>query len=440
MTKTGTMPRIIYLIALENILDNAIFENQVKKLLLRIQGSKSRRVELTIVCFFPWFELTRRGVYSNFRKYRDSIDRLRNELAGKGVGLELVPTPIPSAFFNMGPILLAFLALWAVPALWYKMFRLRAQVVHCRYYYAAFLALLTRRLTRGLFKVIFDVRSLLPEQGVVNRNWSVGSIDFRSWKAIERWMFKYADLSVAVSPVMASRIKEENQGVTVEAIPNFVDLDTFKPDPVKRDKTRKELGIENRKVIVFSGTIGGRYPAGRIAEALQIFFKLFGSASFFLMLSPSDEKRLAPLASALASIGLKRDEDWICLKVRAVEVPIYLNAADWSLLVLADFLSGENAPPRDDYVFPIKFAEYLALGLPILTHPSNRGIIGMLKKYGVGSELDFSSTPEKLRARLEENEDQMRKRCLKAARNDFSLSRFARRYASLYRELAAART
>jgi len=112
-----------------------------------------------------------------------------------------------------------------------------------------------------------------------------------------------------------------------------------------------------------------------------------------------------------------------------------LNAADWSLLVLADFLSGKNAPPRDDYVFPIKFAEYLALGLPILTHPSNRTIIGMIKKYGIGSELDFSAAPEKLRARLEENEDQMRKSCLEAARNDFSLSIFAPRYSEIYREL-----
>jgi len=217
MAKTGKMPRIIYLIALENILDNAIFENQVKKLLLRIQGSKDRRVELTIVCLLPWFELTRRGIYSNFRKYRDSIDRLRNELAGKGVGLEFVPTPIPSAFFNMGPILLAFLSLWAVPALWYKMFRLRAQVVHCRYYYAAFLALVARRLIPWPVKVIFDVRTLLPEQGLVNRKWRSGGPVFRFWKTLEHWMLNSADLVVSVSPAMTVHLKKENPKAAVAA-------------------------------------------------------------------------------------------------------------------------------------------------------------------------------------------------------------------------------
>ena len=250
-------------------------------------------------------------------------------------------------------------------------------------------------------------------------------------------MFKSADLSVAVSPAMTSRIKEENPQALVETIPNFADLDTFKPDPVKRNQSRRELDIEKRRVLVFSGTVGKRYPAGRIAEAVQIFFRIFGQESFFLLLSPSDEKRLAPLADALASRGLKRGESWVCLKAPPEEVPFYLNAADWALLVLADYLSGETATPRDDYVFPIKFAEYLALGLPIFTHPSNRGMREIIQSYGVGTVLDNSLPPEKLRVALEQNEAQMREHCLETARNDFPESRSVIRYSEHYIELAA---
>ena len=430
------MPRVIYLIALERVFNNAIFENQVRKLLVKIKREHGEGMELTLVVLLPWIELTRHGVYSNFRRYKNELETLRQQLARQGIRLITVRTLFPSAFFNMKAPGLAWFSLISLPVVWYLIRSARAQVVHCRYYYAAFVALLTRRLTGGRFKVIFDVRSLLPEQGVVNGNWSAGSFTFRFWKAVERWMFKSADLSVAVSPAMASRIKEENSQALVETIPNFADLDTFKPDPVKRNQSRRELCIKKRRVLVFSGTVGRRHPADRIAEAVQIFFRLFGMESFFLMLSPSDEKRLAPLANALASKGLKRGESWACLKVPPEKVPIYLNAADWALLVLADFLSGETAIPRDDYVFPIKFAEYLALGLPILTHPCNRGMIGMVQGYGVGAVLDGSLPPEKLRASLEQNEAQLRQHCLQTARNDFSLSRFTARYSEIYRELA----
>lgn len=430
------MPRVIYLIALERVFNNAIFENQVKKLLLRVKREHSQGLDLTLVVLLPWIELTRRGAYSNFRRYKSELKSLQRELSREGIRLVTVRTLFPSAFFNMKALGLAWFSLITLPVVWYLILASRAQVIHCRYYYAAFLALLIRRLTGGRFKVIFDVRSLLPEQGVVNGNWSAGRFTFRFWKAVERWMFKSADLSVAVSPAMASRIKEENPQALVETVPNFADLDTFKPDPVKRNQSRRELSIEKRRVLVFSGTVGRRYPAGRIAETVQIFFRLFVTESFFLLLSPSDEKRLAPLANALASRGLKRGESWICLNVPAEDVPFYLNAADWALIVLADFLPGVNAIPRDDYVFPIKFAEYLSLGLPILTHPSNRGMVEMIQSYGVGAVLDGSLPPEKLRASLEENKAQMRERCLKTARNDFSLSRFARRYSEIYRELA----
>ncbi|MBW1696450.1 MAG: glycosyltransferase [Deltaproteobacteria bacterium] len=430
------MPRVIYLIALERVFNNAIFENQVKKLLLRVKREHGESLELTLVVLLPWIELTRRGVYSNFRRYKNELDSLRQELARKGIRLITVRTLFSSAFFNMKALGLAWFSLSSLFSAWRVFRSRRVNIVHCRYYYATFLALLIRRLTGGRFKVIFDVRSLLPEQGVVNGNWRAGSFTFRFWKAVERWMFKSADLSVAVSPAMASRIKEENPQAPAETIPNFADLDTFKPDPVKRVQSRRELGIEKRRVLVFSGTVGKRYPAGRIAEAVQVFFRLFGTESFFLLLSPSDEKRLAPLADALASRGLKRGETWVCLKAPPEEVPFYLNAADWALLVLADFLSGETAVARDDYVFPIKFAEYLALGLPILTHPSNRGMRETVQSYGVGAVLDGSLPPEKLRAALEQNETQMRERCLETARNDFSLSRFAARYSEIYRELA----
>jgi len=110
-----------------------------------------------------------------------------------------------------------------------------------------------------------------------------------------------------------------------------------------------------------------------------------------------------------------------------------LAVADWALLVLADFLTSET-------FLPIKFAEYLALGLPILTHPANRELVRLVENHGVGMVLDREQQAEALRNRLLENLEVMRARCLEVAREQFDIDKFAGRYASLYRELAAART
>ncbi|MBN2288462.1 MAG: glycosyltransferase [Candidatus Glassbacteria bacterium] len=424
------MPRVIYLVALENIFDNAIFENMVKKLLLRIQGDRERRVELTLVCLLPWFELTRRGPYSNFRRFRRQMVELRRELSSRGVGLEFVRTPVPSAFFDMGPVLLAWLACWAVPAVWWKIVRLRARVVHCRYYYAAFLALAARLLVPGPVRVIFDVRTLLPEQGLVNRKWREGGPAFRFWKALERWMLGRADKVVSVSPAMTARLEQESPGLSPETIPNFVDLEHFRADEELRRRVRRELGVEHRRVLVFSGTLGGRYPYGRMAECAELFFRMSGPEGYLMVLTGSDEKRLAPLVAELEHRGRRRGADWQAYHCKVEEVPGMLAAADWALLVLADFLTSET-------FLPIKFAEYLALGLPILTHPANRELARLVLGYRVGAVLDPDLPEGTLRSLLTDGPGAMRDRCRQAAREHFDLDRFASRYAALYRELAA---
>jgi glycosyltransferase involved in cell wall biosynthesis len=422
------MPQVIYLIALENILDNAIFDNQIKKLLIRIRQDSGRAGNLTLVCLLPWIEVTRRGVYSNFTRSRARLEDLRLELESLGIELVVRRAFVPGAFFYMGPLRLAWFTLTSLPALVSLIVSRRVEVVHCRYYYAAFLALCARRLPGLKFKVIFDVRTLLPEQGVVNGHWSLGGTAFRCWKRIERRMFAAADRVVSVSPAMTERIVAENPGLAVETIPNFVDLELFRPDPQVRERKRAELGLDNRRVLVFSGTLGGRYPGERIAESVRVFFSLFGQESFFLLLSSSDEKRIAPLAAALDSQGLKSGADWRCLSLPSAEVPACLNAADWSLLVLADFLTSET-------FLPLKFGEYLALGLPILTHPANRALAGLAGSLGVGAALDPQVPPGELKDRLLSDESSMRSRCLETARGDFSLERFARRYAGIYGDL-----
>ncbi|MFH1070816.1 MAG: glycosyltransferase, partial [Candidatus Glassbacteria bacterium] len=383
-------------------------------------------LELTLMLLLPWIEVTRRGFHSNFRRHRQEIRALKEELAKAEIGLECTRTLFPSAFFNMRLAGLIWFTLVSVPIVAWCIIRRRISLVHCRYYYAAWAALAASGLAGGRRKVIFDVRTLLPEQGITNGVWKAGGFNYRLWKALERRLVRRASRTVSVSPAMTARLEAEYPGTRVETIPNFVDRELFRPDPEARGRRRLELGLENKTVLVYSGTLGGRYPADRMAECAGVFFRVFGPESFFLVLTSSDEKRTAPLAGRLEQLKLARGRHWRTLNCPPRDVAGILSAADWSLLVLGDFLTSET-------FLPLKFGEYLAAGLPILTHPGCTELAGLVRRYGVGSALGSETSADDLAGRREI----MSRRCLEVAADEFDIEVCAGRYARIYQELAA---
>ena len=78
-------------------------------------------------------------------------------------------------------------------------------------------------------------------------------------------------------------------------------------------------------------TLGGRYSYERIAYCADVFFRMFGSEGFFLVLTSSDEKRLAPLAELLENYGLNRAAQWEARGCKVDEIPELLAAGDWGL-------------------------------------------------------------------------------------------------------------
>ncbi len=430
------MVRILYLISLENILGNPIFDNQVRAMQAEIQREYPGQFKVTVLCLLPWLEITRRGIFSNFRRHGQALRDLKTELAHEGLELVVAPALLPSAAFNrIGRLLLGWFVISSLPVAWWIAKRRRVKIIHCRYYYSASLARWMGKLLPGGVKVIFDVRSLLPEQGVVNGLWKAGSPRYRFWKRTERKLLSSSDLTVAVSEAMAGSLRGEEQSARLEMIPNFADTKAFRPDPETRSRMRRELGLENREVLVFAGTLGGRYPAGLVAKAVECFFNAMGPDSFFLLLSPSDDRRCAPLVEHLEKLGRNDKKSWLKLNASPSEVPTLLAAADWSLLVLASFISSPGVAPHDEYVFPIKFAEYLAMGLPLLTRPENRSIAELVRGYDVGVALDDEIAPTEFGKLLRSSHARWRENCIRTAGEDFAMERFAKRYAQIYREL-----
>jgi len=172
-------------------------------------------------------------------------------------------------------------------------------------------------------------------------------------KRVNYAIYRRADAVVTVTET-ARKILEDAIGVRVFVAPNGADLEIFKP--INKMEARRRLQLRDDDfVIVYVGGIGGYY---RPLKLLKIIKKLEGR---------SVGKRVKLL---LAGPILDGTHERILLECRAPnvvylglldinELKILYSAADLGLIPRVD-------DPAFDYALPVKFYEYIAMGLPVL--------------------------------------------------------------------------
>lgn len=112
---------------------------------------------------------------------------------------------------------------------------------------------------------VFEVRDLWPEAPI-----QVGAVQNSQIKKIlyrlESKIYKEALKIVALSPGIASYIRDIDPKFQVSIIPNFADLERFFPQE-KSTASLKKYGLENELTIAYSGAIG---QVNAVEELIQL--------------------------------------------------------------------------------------------------------------------------------------------------------------------------
>lgn len=234
--------------------------------------------------------------------------------------------------------------------------RNRVEMVHARAQIAATIAL--RLKERFRLKMIFDIRGLMAEEYFDAGHWRRNSIPYRLTKAMEHRALAAADgvvtLTERIWPIIRKWQGLEGREVVHEVIPCCTDLELFKFRLVDRKRRRDELGVGDRFVLVYSGSIDGWY----LTEAMADFFAELlkkESESHFLWLSPAGHQRIESL---MRKRGINQDR-YTLKAVSSTDVPGYLSASDAGLAFIKQCFSKLASSPT-------KTAEYLACGLPLV--------------------------------------------------------------------------
>jgi glycosyltransferase involved in cell wall biosynthesis len=308
-------------------------------------------------------------------------------------------------------------------------------LVHARGYVPAAIAWGVKARTGIPF--LFDIRGLQAEEYADAGNWDPKGLRFRLTKRVEQSILRSAGgivtLTEAIRPIL-SRFPGLEQRPALppwSVIPSCVNLEHFAFDAAARTRIRASLGVEDRPVLVYSGSIGTWYLVDEMLEFFQVARERWPGL-FLLALVNRDPERVTQMLKAR---GIP-DSDFTVTWATHDEVPGYLSAADAGIAFIRTCLSKKSSSPT-------KYAEYLACGLPFAANAGVGDVDALLAQPGAGalvrdhSRESYGAAADRLRD-LVAGGDRSRRRSIAEAQ--FSVAgRALPAYRELYRRILGRR-
>jgi len=266
--------------------------------------------------------------------------------------------------------------------------RKQVEMVHARSHIPATIALWLKR--RFGVKMIFDVRGLLADEYVDAGHWRKASIPYRITKSAEGRALAAADgvvtLTERIWPLINQWDSLRNRSVAHQVVPCCADLELFRFRSEDRARRRDELGLQDRFVLVYSGSIDGWYLTESMADFFVTMRKQRPNAHF-LWLTPARHERLHELMRAR---GVS-DSDYTVLRSAPRDVPSYLSAGDAGLAFIKPCFSKLASSPT-------KYGEYLGCGLPLIINEGVGDSDVLITREKVGALVHDFSEPEYAKA------------------------------------------
>jgi len=341
-------------------LEDGLIQGQVLSLLKKLsQGQK-----IFLFVFAPFYSLF--GLRQKARYEKE---------LGRNVCLVYIPITIPMRFF----IFTGFFTVWAFIysfILWFHVKKNKLRVIHARGYFASLVAMFCKRKHTQL-KLIFDGRSLFVEENISGGKIKNNSLTHRKWEEYEQLLLDSADKVIAVSLPIKEHYTRKINHEKIEVIPTFVDENIVYFDSAARSRLRKNMKIEDRTVVVYTGSFYlWNDPALYAAYFREIKNKL--SDAFFLIIT----RYKTEIEREMKRQGIS-GESYAVLEVKHNEIKDYLSAGDYGIFVMNEV---NDSATR----LSVKFVEYLAAGLTPIVNKNAGAASQAILRSKMGHLVEFT--------------------------------------------------
>jgi len=260
-------------------------------------------------------------------------------------------------------------ALWRFfPAIAQIARRKSIRLVHAHNLYSAALALCARK--RHGYKVLLDYHGRVPEEYV--HLGKGGRMSRKILELLEAWCVKRSDHVIVVSEKLAAYLIERYQvsPQRISLIPCCTDGSTFNWDHNRRDEVRKSIRCTDKFVCTHLGSFFEWYDPDLLVD---VFRQIAGQIDAHLLVVTNETGK----TTAYLGNHFPPDRFTVCSATHE-EVPALLNASDLGLLLLRPSSNISTSSP-------VKFAEYLNCGLPVLITGAVGDYSMMISREGIGA-------------------------------------------------------
>lgn len=303
-------------------------------------------------------------------------------------------------------------------------------VIHARATVPAVIACSIAFLTGKKF--IYDERGLMAEEYADGGMWKRDGFIYRIVRSIEKRLLLRADTVVVLTENIkrfltdGGYLPHRGKNLNIHVIPCCVDIEKFAPVPRDKLRLREKIrsGLGGKFIFIYTGSLGTWY----MLEEMLDFYVAARSAAPEAHLLVATHIDRETVRAAWAKRGFSFDDITIT-GAEFADMPDYLNAADAGMFFIKPVLSKRSS-------CPIKFAEYLACGLPVVINGGIGDTADVVEANRVGVVVRGFSRDEYDRAArsiiaLAKEGDTM-KRCRLTAEKEFSLGSGIKKYEMVY--------
>ncbi len=263
---------------------------------------------------------------------------------------------------------------------------------------------------------VFEVRDLWPESLTAVGVGSQDSLLHHTLAGIARFLYQRANRIVVVSPAFKDRLIEDWRvpDEKISIVENGVETGLFSPNTTAAANLRRQLGLEDKFVASYIGTMGNAHGLETLLEAAAQL--LHNPDVVFLLIGEGAEKEKIKAQAAARGLTNVRLLD----QQPRETIPAFISASDVCLVLL-------KKTDVFKTVIPTKMLEFMSCARPVIL-----GVEGQAQEIVEDARAGIVMEPENseslARAVLALHSDRERGISLGKNGRDYIIRNFSRRY------------
>jgi glycosyltransferase involved in cell wall biosynthesis len=293
-------------------------------------------------------------------------------------------------------------------------------ILHCRSLFPGIIALIVKIFYKKRIKIIYDNRGVYIDEKIYKGHWNANGIKEIVTRKLEKLLIKKCTAQVVVSNYFKSYIIEKNLQYTT----NIKEKTFVITNGTKIDESRIFIEKDRSRITgVFVGSAAKWQNLDGVINLIKISQNI-NKSLYFKIISYNIEV----FENAIKQSGLDNSRIEL-MHVESHKIQAIIASSSFGVLLREDNLINNVASP-------LKFAEYLSAGLPILISKGIGDTEEVIKKYNIGVIVENEFYEEGLKSMIELLKDEdIHNRCIHIAKKEFNINNNFEKYKMLYNKI-----